>query len=269
MPCITPYLVRDPMNNNNTIPTDCGRCPECIKKRTSQWSFRLRQEAKVSTSAYFITLTYDTDHVPFTPTGYMTLYPDHVTKWLKILRKLHPDVTLKYYYVGEYGSQNWRPHYHMMIYNAKAELIEKSWQYGKVHYGQITGASIAYCLKYMIKDGRIPAHKNDNRLPEFGRMSKGLGISYITQEQIKFHCHPRAILERIHLVQDGKKISMPRYYKDKIYSECQKNQIQFWAKKNMDKLEKDREQFDSHDVTEAHKAAFAKMKKNKYKDKNI
>lgn len=259
--CLTPLTLKD--NTQVSFPVDCGKCPQCVKKRASGWSFRLRKQAEVSTSALFITLTYDTEHVPITNKGYMTLNPNHVTLWLKRLRKQHQE-KIKYFYVGEYGSQTERPHYHMIIYNADMNIIDKTWEYGKVHYGQVTGASIGYTLKYMIKDGKIPKHKNDDRLPEFARMSKGLGENYITKSIVEYHIHKRSILDRLHLVIDGKKISMPRYYKNMIYVPQEKLIIQQHAKIYEQKKIEIERQTDPHSKVEADKAKFQKMYNSKY-----
>lgn len=264
--CITPYSQKD--KTNETFPLECGKCPECVKKRASQWSFRLRKEAEVSTSALFVTLTYDTEHVYITPRGYMSLWPIHVTKWLKRLRKISKQ-KIKYFYVGEYGKKTLRPHYHILIFNAEMEDIEKTWHYGKSHYGELTGASIGYCLKYMIKDGLIPMHKNDDRLPEFARMSQGIGASYVTKKTVEYHIEPRAILERAHLTIDEKKIPMPRYYKDMIYTPRERDMLKHYAKQLQDKKDALREKVDTKAEVEAHKAAFKKMYNSKYKNRKI
>lgn len=267
MKCITPLTIRN--KENKSIPVECGKCPECIKKRTSQWSFRLRQEGDASASAFFITLTYDTKHVEMTPKGFMTLYPEHVTLWLKRLRKISA-AKLKYYYVGEYGGKTERPHYHMIIYNAKPEDIENTWNYGAVHYGTVTGASIGYTLKYMIKDGLIPKHKNDDRLPEFSRMSKGIGISYLTADIMYWHADKRTLLQRLCCEIDGKKVPMPRYYKLRIYDKLHMYLIQQEAiKLEKENLEKQEQEINLHDQIEAQKAKFAKMLQSKYKNKYL
>lgn len=268
MKCITPLIVWVE-KQNQSIPVECGRCPECIKKRISQWSFRLRQEGEVSSSSYFITLTYDTHHVPITPKGFMTLKPEDVTLWLKRLRKISKE-KIKYFYVGEYGKQNERPHYHMIIFNADIEDIEKTWKEGGVQYGTVTGASIGYTLKYMIKDGIIPKHKNDDRLKEFGRMSKGIGLSYLTAETMYWHSNRYTLLERLCCNIDGKKIPMPRYYKERIYDKYHKYLIKNEAirleEKNLAEREKN---VDLYKEIEAQKAAFEKMLKSKYKNKHL
>lgn len=71
----------------DSIRVPCGKCLSCKKKRVNQWSFRLMQEYKVSYSAYFVTLTYDTDYVPLTKRGFMTLVK--TTEQYKNLEKQH------------------------------------------------------------------------------------------------------------------------------------------------------------------------------------
>lgn len=55
------------------IPVNCGKCLNCKKNRVNQWSLRLMKELEVSDSAKFVTLTYDTNYVPITERGMMTL----------------------------------------------------------------------------------------------------------------------------------------------------------------------------------------------------
>lgn len=90
------------------IPVPCGKCPNCVARRISHWSFRLMQEEKQSTSAYFITYTYDTQHVPISKNGFMELRKKDMQDYLKRLRKSQwnkGNVTpLKYYLAGEYGT---------------------------------------------------------------------------------------------------------------------------------------------------------------------
>lgn len=173
--CITPFYVNTLLEKN--IPVPCGKCPPCKARRASGWSFRLMQEEKNASSAHFITLTYDTDFVPITQNGFMSLRKRDIQLFFKRLRKQHSsDVQIKYYCVGEYGTRTKRPHYHIILFSADIEKIQPSWQLGAVHYGAVTGASIGYTLKYMCKPSRIPLHKNDDRIKEFALMSKGSAL---------------------------------------------------------------------------------------------
>ena len=208
----------------------CGKCPGCMKRRTSGWSFRLMKEGERSETALFVTLTYDTKYVPLTKNGFMSLNKRHIQTYMKRLRKIS-DKKLKYYVCGEYGSKRDRPHYHMIIFNADAEKVERAWSeykaglgfvpYGSIFIGEVNEATIGYTIKYMQKPGKIPKHQNDDRLKEFSLMSKCLGANYISNNMVKWHKND--LLNRMYVpLVEGKKIAMPRYYKNKIYSETQK-----------------------------------------------
>ena len=173
-------------NGGHKVP--CGKCLNCKRRRASSWSVRLVKEGERSISAHFLTLTYDTEHVPISKNGFMNLDKTHLQKFFKRLRKCHGKnhKSIKYYAVGEYGGKTLRPHYHMVIFNADVNLFERSWALenktiGQIHVGTITEASIGYTLKYISKASKIPLHKNDDRQKEFSLMSKGLGSNYLTK----------------------------------------------------------------------------------------
>lgn len=222
MACLTPFVRQKGIMKNQQFP--CGNCPDCRARRISAWSLRLMQQYKISTNGYFITLTYDTKHVPITSNGFLELKKRDVQLFFKRLRKTASKTTgfsvsgIRYYACGEYGGKTRRPHYHAIIFNVAPELIEASWGLGTVHYGQISEASVGYTLKYISKGRTVPMHRNDDRQPEFSLMSKGLGKSYLTPQMVQWH---KADLEnRMYCnLPDGKKVSMPRYYKDKLYTE--------------------------------------------------
>lgn len=237
-----------PKHSRDKIPIACGKCLICYKRKISQWSFRLMQQEKVCVSAYFITLTYATKNVPISDEGYLSLSKRDVQLFYKSLRKLHSQYSkqlrkacrklgtkvpeqpsIKYYTVGEYGTRTKRPHYHAILFNAQLELIQGAWDHGGVHYGEVTPASIHYTLSYMCKPRKVPEFDGDDRSKEFALMSKGLGKSYITEKMVQWHL---ADLEnRMYCnLEGGKKIAMPRYYKDKIYSEMERKRIAHFQK---------------------------------------
>jgi hypothetical protein len=267
--CITPFYKKEQIKGEH-IPFPCGKCPPCKKRRTSGWSFRLVKEGERSLSALFITLTYDTEFVPITNNGYMTLDLKDLQKFFKRLRKLTNE-KLKYYAVGEYGSTKKRPHYHIILYNANKEHINRAWalnnhNIGSVHIGSVSAASIGYTLKYMSKKSQIPMHQNDDRKKEFSVMSKGLGSNYITPAMIKWH--KNNLEQRMYVpIEDGKKIAMPRYYKDKMYNEEEKDKIALYMAKISEEIDlKISEEFSSFTeqekvLSERHIFAFKKMQK--------
>lgn len=220
----------------NWAPVPCGRCPPCKKRRVDGWVFRLLQEDKVSTSAHFVTLTYEPKFVPISPNGFMTLDKDAFPLYMKRLRKLTTN-KLKYYACGEYGTKNKRPHYHAIIFNVPdAEMFYEAWKkdgqhFGQVVVGEVTGNSIAYTMKYIDKGPNVeglfkgwkPFVGRDDRLKEFALMSKGMGLSYCTDRIKRYH---KDDLSRTYITVDGGyKIAMPRYYKDKIYTDDEKAEL--------------------------------------------
>lgn len=258
--CYTPFNVKD--CNGNIVPVPCGKCELCVKRKVSQWSFRLMNEDRYSTSAHFITLTYDSKHCPVTNNGFMGLDRNALPSYFKRLRtdtyryyeiakkqsryvsgRLQP-LSIKYYGVGEYGSKSGRPHYHAIIFNAEINKLANAWRccspqcgcgklMGDIHYGTVSGASVGYTLKYMSKKWH-PKHSNDDRYPQRAWMSKHLGAKYLTPQVVQWH---KLDLENnMHLtLKDGRKISMPRYYKDKIYSKEERGYLKgYFEQKLMD-----------------------------------
>lgn len=225
--CDTPFFVL-PKAGLEKVPVPCGRCPPCKLRRVNSWVFRMLQESKISSSSYFITLTYDTRFVPISQNGFMTLKKSDFQDYMKRLRKLNPNETLKYYAVGEYGTNNRRPHYHAILFNVSdPDDIAKAWSLdgvpiGGVHVGKTTSDSIAYCMKYLDKMTGTKLHDRDDRQPEFPLMSKGIGKNYLSDEIVNYH---KADITRLFATKEGgHKIALPRYYREKIYSEKEMKQ---------------------------------------------
>lgn len=258
--CSTPVVIR---RDEVTHAFPCGKCEKCLKRRVSGWSFRLMQQEKVSMSAYFVTLTYANEKVPRTQNGFMGLSKKDLQLFFKRLRKSHeidgkvPEYPIRYYAVGEYGGKTYRPHYHIILFNADLELmIGKKysdmvrrgimpldgyypfkcfqWDAGHMTLGEVNNASVGYTLKYVTKKKRIPMHRNDDRQVEFALMSKRMGKNYVTEQIIKWH--KEDLLNRMYLtIEDGKKIAMPRYLKDLIYTREERSEIAGYQKGEIEK----------------------------------
>lgn len=232
--CQTPFGKIDKMTGES-LSLPCGRCPNCLKRRISGWSYRLMKQEQISECSFFLTLTYDTKHVPISKNGFMSLDKTDLQKFFKRLRKLHEkkygkqSPKISYYACGEYGGNTNRPHYHLIMFNADSNLIDAAWSLdakpiGGYHIGHTTEASVGYTLKYMCKPTRIPMFARDDRQKEFSLMSKGLGANYLTSQMIEYH--KADLTQRMFIpLPDGKKIAMPRYYKLKIYTELERVKI--------------------------------------------
>lgn len=221
MPCDSTITVRNKRGERFEVP--CGKCPPCKLRRVQGWVFRLQQEENRCLCAHFVTLSYDTNHVPITKNGFMTLRKSDVQNFFKRLRKMVPDVKVKYYLAGEYGTKRSRPHYHAIIFNVTdRNLYAKAWalegkQFGTVHIGQVSGASIAYTLKYIDKPQTPRKHARDDRQREFSLMSKGLGENYVTDATKEYH--NRSLENNFLTERGGKRIALPRFYRYKLFDE--------------------------------------------------
>lgn len=211
----------------------CGRCAACLHNRRAEWVTRLEQEMKVSATAHFVTLTYHDP--PEGDGGFFSLHKPDFQLFMKRLRK-RVSGKLKYYAVGEYGSKTLRPHYHAIIFNLPGNplpVLYDAWNLGIVHVGSVTSASIRYTLKYIMfskKDSSLYEYVE----PVFSLMSKGLGRSYIDSRKA-WHV---ADIQRNYVVKaNGEKSRLPRYFRDKIYSDEQKKQQRLIYEEERNKFE--------------------------------
>lgn len=204
----------------------CGTCVECMKRRVNGWFVRLMSEYNDSTSAYFVTLTYNDESIPFSENGLMTLQYKDFQNFVKRYRTSSGDKNLKYYLVGEYGESTYRPHYHLILYNCSdINRFVDDWHnhHGHTHVGTVKPQSVYYTLKYAMK--RIAKinkkDKDDDRLPEKALISKKLGLNYLSPQMVK---HFKDDVTRPVTLLGNKKLPLPRYYRDKIFSETEKAQ---------------------------------------------
>ena len=141
----------------------CGKCYNCKRKRVSGWAFRLMNKDMHTCMSFFITLTYDTEHLMFSKNGFPTLYPNHLQLFWKVFRKRFKPKTIKYYACGEYGSNRQRPHYHAIVFVDDQNVtpiqfinwLEADWKHGSTHVGYVSAQSVAYTLKYISKPPRV------------------------------------------------------------------------------------------------------------------
>jgi len=189
------------------------------------WSFRLQREQKSSTSSNFITLTYADEYIPINPAvNRPTLDKSDLQKFFKRLRKINERYRAKkakrirYYAIGEYGTETQRPHYHVILFNAQRKTLERldrTWPIGQIHKGRVTPASIGYVAGYTI-----------NRFNTYGKLAKpfatmsrrpGIGHDYLKHNAL-YHAGGEPADHKWYIVDDGVRRRLPRYYADKLFS---------------------------------------------------
>lgn len=211
--------------NVHTVP--CGKCAYCLVNKRSQWMFRVAQEMRTQMhKGYFLTLTYDEKHVARTASGRLSLRFRDVQIYLKRLRK--EKYYVKYICVGEYGGQTKRPHYHIILWtDCPPEKLQAQWYNGHIQFGVLTMASAMYTLKYIIQ----PKQKQEDEVDCFGRnvpgvertraqFSKGLGLDYLDRATYNYHTQDYDNPEMF-VIMNGQKVSLPRYYRNKIFTKFQ------------------------------------------------
>lgn len=160
----------------------CGKCVACRIHRRDTWKARCILESLSAADSAFITLTYSEDQLPRTLDGRPTLWPKHVTDWLKRVRR--DGEQFRYFLAGEYGERLGRPHYHALIFSKQPTTwanFHEEWKYGLTHQGTFTpesaGYVVAYALKALGQDQRSGDGIAEPR-KEYGRMSLRHGIGY-------------------------------------------------------------------------------------------
>lgn len=153
----------------------------------------------------FLTLTYSDKCLPrmksTSSSGedcLATLDPLHLQNWLKRFRKAIEPLRIRYYAVGEYGDETFRPHYHVAVFGWPAcyrgrsdfrpgrigccfacDVVAETWTDGNIMSGKLEVGSAQYLAGYVTKK----MTRNDDvrlagRQPEFARMSLRPGIGF-------------------------------------------------------------------------------------------
>lgn len=226
-----------------TLRLPCGACIGCHMDRSLMWSLRCRHEASCWTHNYFLTLTYDDDHLPW----HGSLDKQHPIRFVRYLRR-HVDGAesapgtskkpIRYFGCGEYGERRNRAHYHLLLFNLRlsdlqkygrdtytSPLVSRLWPYGSHLIGSVTPASAAYTAGYALK--KVSAWQREEkygvvdpdtgefveRQPEFAMMSLKPPIGWYWYEKYKSE------LRNGFIVVDGKQVAVPRMYRDKLASD--------------------------------------------------
>lgn len=178
----------------------CKQCIGCRLDYSKDWATRIMLECQNfrPEECWFITLTYDDEHIPENETfeindetgeiigDYIgwSLKPKDLTDFLKRLRehwkRKHNIDKIRFFGCGEYGGQTQRPHYHLCVmglpitknmlqhykYNKMGqeiyicEEVEKIWGKGYAPIGSVTWESAAYVARYMLKKQKGPSAKD-------------------------------------------------------------------------------------------------------------
>lgn len=229
MLCKKPYAPRETYFSKGKIVKSnagrgygCGQCIHCRVNQKREWTHRLILENELHDKSAFVTLTYNPENLP--EDG--NLQPDHLTKFLKRLRKRVEPRRLRYYAVGEYGEKSERPHFHLIIFGLgedEQKVVEKAWPLGYVMLGDVSKDSAAYVADYCTKGfTKARDSRADGKVKEFMRCSKkpGLGAEYMKKIALQMSKYPHQSNTIIRELQIGrKKLPLGRYLTQKLAEE--------------------------------------------------
>lgn len=260
-----PYIQKGGHLYSTKLELPCGQCIGCRLEYSRQWATRCVLEASQFSANYFVTLTYNDLSLPtesffdvdkntgeFIELFAHSLVPKHLQDFIKRLRQRflrdYDFDNIRFYACGEYGSQNERPHYHLILFNCplpdlevvgsnfqgdiyyKSQIIEDCWSVldkksgircplGFVTVADVNFNTCAYVARYMLKKhkGKSSDYYDDKHiLPEFSRMSlrPGIARNYFDEHYDKIYEYDQIIITG----SDGiaKRVRPPRYY-DTLY----------------------------------------------------
>lgn len=219
-----------PRRNATQLQLPCGQCIGCRLEQARQKAVRSVHEAKMHKHNCSITLTYNTENLPEN----LSLNHTHYQLFMKRLRDRIGYGNVRYMMCGEYGTLNWRPHYHAILYGWQPEdckdagksqtgmplwrsnTLDDIWQGGDTRVGTASFEAAGYIARYCTKVKRtdqtstfidVDTGEIYNRVAEYGEMSRrpGLGREWINKWGYDAFANDRVVV-------NGKQAPLPRYY---------------------------------------------------------
>lgn len=278
----------DLMYNPKVMLIPCGQCIGCRIRQREDWTTRIELEARdyPKEEVWFITLTYDEDHVPgmivktgeimrkvqYTwkpgeklPSSVQILLYEDIQKFLKRLRKAYRG-KLRYFVAGEYGEQTARPHYHMILYGWKptdlknlykihhngyytSKWLADLWGMGQIQIAQAVPETYRYVAGYVTKKMYEIDGKKANAYYELGQTKPFACMSLKPGLGDNYYQEHKAEIWRQGYIQctNGKQAQIPRYYEKQMEAE---NPQRLWRiKQNRQKnaIEQKRLQLEDQD----------------------
>jgi len=225
MKCVSPFVNREGAFG-------CGQCLPCKVTKRRTWAHRILLEALDvgAKNCSFCTLTYDEDAVP------RSVEVRELQLWQKRLRKSCSPRRLRFFSVGEYGDQSFRPHYHSAVFGLgpcqlggkiagecpcpSCSVVRSTWGLGHVLVRPLDPIRAQYIAGYVVKK---MTHAQDTRLggrnPEFARMSLKPGIGAdamhnVASEILRYNLEDRDVPTTLQL--SGKHFPLGKYLRGKL-----------------------------------------------------
>lgn len=296
----------DLMYNPKVMLIPCGQCIGCRIRQREDWTTRIELEARnyPKEQVWFITLTYDEEHVPGMilktgeimrkvqyvwkpgekrPESVQTLLYTDIQKFLKRLRKAYKG-KLRYFVAGEYGEQTARPHYHMILYGWNptdlkqlykiqhngyytSEWLSKIWKMGQIQIAQAAPEAYRYVAGYVTKKMYEIDGKKANTYYELGQQKPFACMSLKPGLGDKYYQEHKNEIWRQGYIQctNGKKAQIPRYYEKIMEAENPERLWRIKANRQKAVIEQNRLKYENADFAEDLKTKERVSRKKSHK----
>ena len=216
------------------VPIGCGKCMECLKKKSREWQVRLNEEIKTDSRGLFVTLSFSDESLQELQTDIIGLSgyeldnetaTKAVRRFLERWRKKHKK-SVKHWLVTELGTQNTeRIHLHGIIFTDLKDDVKQIWKYGNVYIGDyVNEETIGYIVKYL--------HKTDPKHKEYKPKiltSKGIGNGYMDSYNSRLNRYKDSGTDETYRTRTGKRIALPVYYRNNLYNDDERENL--WIEK--------------------------------------
>lgn len=252
------------------VPVTCGECMECRKKKAREWQVRLTEDIKKHKNGKFVTLTFNSESLKIIKDRVRL---DYFKKNKTKLEGYPLDNAIATYAIDKF-CERWRKktgkfprhwlitelgttrtehiHMHGIIWADDIQEIVRVWNSSKygangfvwtgneitLTVGGITKTiidqyvnekTVNYCMKYV--------HKIDEKHKTYKPIilcSNGIGKGFTDTEAAKRAKYQTENTREYYKTSSGHKIALPKYLKNKIYSDTEREKL--WIEKLNQKM---------------------------------
>lgn len=223
---------------------ECRKCLPCRLNMAREKAIRALHEAKMHKDNCFVTLTYNDENLESPKLNFL-----HFQLFMKSLREkitrgitdpdLKKQLAVSYMVTGEYGEENKRPHWHVIIFNYTppdpkpkyksklghqvytSQILTDLWKRGNVEFGSVTLESASYTARYAAKK-LVHGQDQDHDYHPIHETSKGRAIGRSWIEKNWEYTFNHGVVN----LPNGSQTKIPRYYVEWF----KKNHPERWQK---------------------------------------
>lgn len=208
----------------------CGKCFLCKRKYQSAWRIRLNHEYMFGnhdlSKSWFVTLTLNESYYKLALNNPSKLIRDFLERYREKTRQKFGrknGKSLFHWIVSERGEKRGRLHFHGLLFDSLLPkyIVEDCWKFGFVSFKKITLKRCGYVTKYITKGMSEDACQESKEHQPRVWCSPGIGRCYTEQSDALKLATSNGFLVPF-IVKNNFVYAMPRYYRDKLFTEEQK-----------------------------------------------